>query len=65
MIGCGQAAEDDAVKAVVMMHEGGSIGPAQREELRQAMAKLRAAGKEVYTHADSLSGDACVDEVVA
>jgi protease-4 len=50
-----QAAEDEAVKAVVILHEGGSIGSAQREELRQAMAKLRAAGKDVYTHADSLS----------
>jgi protease IV len=50
-----QAAEDDAVKAVVLIHEGGSVGSAQKEELRQAMAKLRTAGKEVYTHADSLS----------
>jgi protease-4 len=50
-----QAAEDDAVKAVVIQHEGGSVGSAQKEELRQAMAKLRTAGKEVYTHADSLS----------
>jgi len=50
-----QAAEDDAVKAVVIQHEGGSVGSAQKEELRQGMAKLRAANKEVYTHADSLS----------
>jgi protease-4 len=50
-----QAAKDDAVKAVVILQEGGSTGAAQKEELRQAMAKLRAAGKEVYAHADSLS----------
>jgi protease IV len=50
-----QAAKDEAVKAVVILHEAGSVGQAQREELRQAMAKVRAAGKDVYTHADSLS----------
>src|SRR5438445_1052609 len=50
-----QAAEDNAVKAVVILHEGGAVGSAQKEELRQAMAKLRSAGKEVYAHADSLS----------
>ena len=50
-----QAAKDDAVKAVVILHEAGSVGQAQREELRQAMANLRAAGKDVYAHADSLS----------
>jgi protease-4 len=50
-----QAAEDDSVKAVVFVHEGGSVGSAQKEELRQAMAKLRTAGKDVYSHADSLS----------
>ncbi|HLJ94651.1 MAG TPA: signal peptide peptidase SppA [Gemmataceae bacterium] len=50
-----QAAEDEAVKAVVLLHEEGAIGSAQREEIRQVMAKLRAAGKDVYTHADSIS----------
>src|SRR5690606_11386021 len=34
---------------------GGSVGPAQIEELRQAMARLKDAGKPVYSHADSLS----------
>jgi protease-4 len=47
--------KDDAVKAVVLLHEGGSIGSAQVEELRQSMARLRAAGKDVYSHADSIS----------
>jgi protease-4 len=50
-----KAAEDDEVKAVVILHEAGSIGLAQKEELRQSMAKLRDAGKEVYAYADSLS----------
>jgi protease-4 len=50
-----KAEKDDAVKAVVLLHEAGGIGSAQIEELRQAMAGLRAAGKDVYAHADSLS----------
>jgi protease-4 len=47
--------KDDAISAVVLLHSGGSIGSAQVEEVRQAMAALRAAGKDVYSHADSLS----------
>lgn len=50
-----QAAKDDAVKAVVLTQEGGSAGAAQKEELRQAIAKVRTAGKDVYAQADSLS----------
>jgi protease-4 len=50
-----KAADDKAVKAVVILQEGGSAGAAQKEELRQAMAKLRTAGKDVYAQADSLS----------
>ncbi len=50
-----KAEKDADVKAVVFLHEGGSIGVAQAEELRAAMGRLRAAGKEVYAHADSLS----------
>jgi protease-4 len=50
-----KAQKDDAVAAVVLLHEGGGIGAAQVEELRQAVANLRAAGKDVYAHADSLS----------
>ncbi len=49
-----KAAADENVKAVVMLAEGGAIGTAQREEIRQAMAKVRSAGKAIYTHADSL-----------
>ncbi len=47
--------KDDAISAVVLLHSGGSLGTAQVEEVRQALASLRAAGKEVYSHADSLS----------
>src|SRR5438105_3170948 len=43
-----QAAKDDAVKAVVILAEGGSAGPAQVEELRQAMKTVRDAGKDIY-----------------
>jgi len=50
-----KAAGDPEVKAVVLLHEGGSVGSGQVEELRGAMARLRSAGKEVYAHADSLT----------
>jgi protease-4 len=50
-----KAADDPAVKAVVLISESAEIGSAQVEELREAMAGIRAAGKEVYAYADSLS----------
>jgi protease-4 len=50
-----KAADDESVKAVVVLVEGGSIGLAQTEEVRQAMKRLRKAGKDVYAHSDSLS----------
>jgi protease IV len=50
-----KAEKDADVKAVVFLHEGGAIGAGQAEEVRAAMARLRAAGKEIYAHADSLS----------
>ncbi|MBI3466877.1 MAG: signal peptide peptidase SppA [Planctomycetes bacterium] len=50
-----KAADDPTVKAVVMLFDGGAVGQAQTEELRQAMAAVRSAGKEVYVHSDSLS----------
>jgi protease-4 len=49
-----KAAGDANIKAVVMLVDGATIGIAQREELRQGMAKLRAAGKDIYAHADHL-----------
>lgn len=48
-----KSASDEKVKAIVLMSNGASIGRAQTEELRQAMAKVRAAGKEIYVHSDS------------
>jgi len=50
-----KAAKDDAVKAVVILPEGGTPGSAQVEELRQAMKKVRDAGKDIYVHADHLA----------
>jgi len=50
-----KAANDPAVKAVVILSESAQIGTAQTEELRQAMTALRAAHKEIYVHSDSLT----------
>jgi protease-4 len=50
-----KAEGDKDVKAVAMSLEAIELGRAQVEELRQAMAQLRAAGKEIYAHADSLT----------
>ena len=49
-----KAADDPAVKAVVVFPTGG-VGHAQIEELRQVMAQIRAAGKEIYAHCDSMA----------
>jgi len=49
------AAEDEDVKAVVLLAEGASFGQGQREELRAAIKRLKDAGKPVHAHADSLS----------
>jgi protease-4 len=50
-----KAKDDPAVKAVLFLEEGGSVGPAQIEELRQAMAYFRSGGKPIYSHADSIN----------
>ena len=50
-----KAARDPAVKAVVLLSDSAEVGTAQAEELRQAMATLRAAHKDVYVHTDSLT----------
>jgi protease IV len=50
-----KAAADPAIKAVVLLPDGGSIGMAQVEEVRQAMKEVRSAGKEIFAHADSLT----------
>ena len=50
----GKAAADPEVKAVVVLAESAQVGTAQVEELRQAMDGVRAAGKDVFVHADSM-----------
>jgi protease-4 len=51
-----KAARDKDVKAVVLLYEGATAGTAQVEELRQAIGRVRAAGKTVYAHADEVPG---------
>ncbi|MFO0893068.1 MAG: signal peptide peptidase SppA [Isosphaeraceae bacterium] len=51
-----RAARDGSVKAVVILLDQPTVGQAQVEELRQAIARLRAAGKEVIAHADTIGG---------
>ncbi|MBI2826354.1 MAG: signal peptide peptidase SppA [Planctomycetia bacterium] len=50
-----KARDDEAVKAVVLTLDGATINSAQIEEVRQSMAALRAAKKDVYLFADGLS----------
>ncbi|HLN31534.1 MAG TPA: signal peptide peptidase SppA [Gemmataceae bacterium] len=49
-----KAGDDATVKALVLIHDGGSIGSAQTEEVREAMSHVRAAGKDIYAYADSM-----------
>jgi protease-4 len=49
-----KAGKDQAVKAIVLRVDGDSLGSAQVEEVRQIMKEIRAGGKEIYAHADSL-----------
>jgi protease-4 len=49
-----KAADDPQVKAIVLLLDSAEVGTAQKEELRQAIKKVREAGKEVYAHSDSL-----------
>src|SRR5262245_59054350 len=48
------AAADKDVKAVVLTLSDFQAGSAQIEELRQSMAQLRGAGKDIFAHSDSL-----------
>ncbi|MCH7813055.1 MAG: signal peptide peptidase SppA [Planctomycetes bacterium] len=50
-----KARDDASVKAVILDLEGASMGLAQVQEVRQAIAKIRAVDKDVYVHADSLN----------
>lgn len=49
-----KAGKDPAVKGVVLLLDGAAVGAAQKEELRQAMARFRANGKEIFAHSDSM-----------
>ena len=49
-----KAADDPAVKAVVILPDSAWLGSAQVEELRAAMSLVRSRGKEVFVHADSM-----------
>lgn len=49
------AAKDEQVRAAVLLIEGGSLRPAQREEFHAALKRLKESGKPVYAHADALS----------
>jgi protease-4 len=48
------AGTDDAVKAIVILAEGARMGPAQIEEISQAISYARAKHKDVYVRADSM-----------
>jgi len=50
-----KARKDQSVRAVVLTMEGMSIGTAQIEELRTALAKFNAVDKRVFVHIDGLS----------
>ncbi|MBL8851398.1 MAG: S49 family peptidase, partial [Planctomycetaceae bacterium] len=49
------AAADDKIKAAVLLAEGASFGPGQREEFRAALQRFQEAGKPIHAHADSVS----------
>jgi protease-4 len=49
-----KAKDDTNVKGVVLLLDEVGLGMAQIEELREAMASVRAAGKEVYVHVDNV-----------
>jgi protease-4 len=50
-----KAAKDPEVKAVVLLLDRAEFGTAQGEEIRQALARIRTAGKDVLAHADSVN----------
>lgn len=49
-----KARQDPQVKAIALLLESPGLGPAQLEEVRQALDAFKAAGKEVHVHADGL-----------
>jgi protease IV len=49
-----KAKDDQNVKAVVLLLDEVELGLSQSEEIRQALDGIKAAGKEVYAHVDSM-----------
>ena len=49
-----KARDDATVKAVVLLMGHASFGTAQVEEIRTVMDQIKASGKEIHAHADSL-----------
>ena len=47
-------ANDENVKAVVLIAENLQLGPAQTEEIRGAIRSVRDKGKDVFVHSDSM-----------
>lgn len=50
-----QAADDDDIRAAVILLKSPSLGVAQLDEVRAALKRFRDTGKPVYAHADSLT----------
>jgi protease-4 len=51
-----KAGDDSAIKAIVLVAEDQELGSAQREEVRQVMARIRDVNKkEILVHSDSLA----------
>ena len=49
-----QVEQDDSVPAIVLLTGASMLGRAQLEEIRQALDKIRKAGKKIHTHADMM-----------
>ena len=50
-----RASADDNVKAVILTYDGMSLGFGQLEELREAIDRVKAAGKKVYVHGELMT----------
>lgn len=50
-----KAADDKEVKACLLLVENAQFNLSQAEEIRQAVERIKSAGKKVYAHADDLS----------
>jgi protease-4 len=50
-----KVSEDDKVPAIVILPGNLSIGRAQAQELRRALDQVRASGRQIHVHADTLT----------